>query len=129
MYRRRGIALRLVLIIKGKLQPLIAIRISALIALAVRISVGSATVAMTMSAGMIAAMPITATLPPLHLACVVMAIAGGSTAFSHVNDSGFWLVKSLCNLDEKTTFKTWTLMETLVGTTGFLVALIVSFFA
>ena len=84
---------------------------------------------MTMSAGMIAAMPITATLPPLHLACVVMAIAGGSTAFSHVNDSGFWLVKSLCNLDEKTTFKTWTLMETLVGTTGFLVALIVSFFA
>ena len=116
-----GIALLLVLIIKGKLQPLIA--------LAVRISVGSATVAMTMSAGMIAAMPITATLPPLHLACVVMAIAGGSTAFSHVNDSGFWLVKSLCNLDEKTTFKTWTLMETLVGTTGFAVALIVSFFA
>lgn len=109
--------------------PVPIVVVAFLIALAVRISVGSATVAMTMSAGMIAAMPITATLSPLHLACVVMAIAGGSTAFSHVNDSGFWLVKSLCNLDEKTTFKTWTLMETLVGTTGFLVALIVSFFA
>ena len=109
--------------------PVPIVVVAFLIALAVRISVGSATVAMTMSAGMIAAMPITATLSPLHLACVVMAIAGGSTAFSHVNDSGFWLVKSLCNLDEKTTFKTWTLMETLVGTTGFAVALIVSFFA
>ena len=109
--------------------PVPIVVVAFLIALAVRVSVGSATVAMTMSAGMIAAMPIAATLSPLHLACVVMAIAGGSTAFSHVNDSGFWLVKSLCNLDEKTTFKTWTLMETLVGTTGFLVALIVSFFA
>lgn len=109
--------------------PVPIVVVAFLIALAVRISVGSATVAMTMSAGMIAAMPIAATLSPLHLACVVMAIAGGSTAFSHVNDSGFWLVKSLCNLDEKTTFKTWTLMETLVGTTGFVVALIVSFFA
>ena len=68
-------------------------------------------------------------LSQLHLACLVMAIAGGSTAFSHFNDSGFWLVKSLCNLDEKTTFKTWTMMETIVGTTGFLVAFVVSFFA
>ena len=41
----------------------------------------------------------------------------------------FWLVKSLCNLDEKTTFQTWTMMETIVGTTGFVVALIVSIFA
>ena len=38
-------------------------------------------------------------------------------------------MKSLCNLDEKTTFKTRTMMETIVGTTGFLVALVVSFFA
>ena len=57
-----------------------------------------------------------------------MAITGGSTAFSHFNDSGFWRVKSLCALDEKTAFRTWTLMETIVGTSGFLVALIVSLF-
>lgn len=108
--------------------PLPIVVVAFLIAIAVRISVGSATVAMTMAAGIVAAMPMVADLPPIHLACIVMAIAGGSTAFSHFNDSGFWLVKSLCNLDEKTTFKTWTMMETIVGTTGFAVALIVSLF-
>ena len=109
--------------------PLPIVVVAFLIALAVRVSVGSATVAMTMAAGIVAAMPVVSTLSPLHLACIVMAIAGGATACSHFNDSGFWLVKSLCNLDEKTTFKTWTLMETLVGTTGFVVALIISVFA
>ena len=109
--------------------PLPIVVVAFLIAIAVRVSVGSATVAMTMAAGIVAAMPMVAELSPLHLACIVMAIAGGSTAFSHFNDSGFWLVKSLCNLDEKTTFKTWTMMETIVGTTGFVVALIVSLFA
>lgn len=109
--------------------PLPIIVVAFIIALAVRVSVGSATVAMTMAAGIVASMPVVADLSQLHLACLVMAIAGGSTAFSHFNDSGFWLVKSLCNLDEKTTFKTWTMMETIVGTTGFLVALVISFFA
>ena len=99
------------------------------VAALVRISVGSATVAMTMAAGIIAAMPEIATLSPLYLACVTAAVAGGATVCSHFNDSGFWLVKSLVGLDEKTTLKTWTIMETLVGGTGFVVALIISFFA
>ena len=99
------------------------------VAALVRISVGSATVAMTMAAGIIAAMPEIGGLSPVHLACITAAIAGGATVCSHFNDSGFWLVKSLVGMDEKTTLKTWTLMETLVGVTGFLVALIISFFA
>lgn len=99
------------------------------VAALVRISVGSATVAMTMAAGIIAAMPEIGGLSPIHLACITAAIAGGATVCSHFNDSGFWLVKSLVGMDEKTTLKTWTLMETLVGATGFLVALIISFFA
>ena len=99
------------------------------VAVLVRISVGSATVAMTMAAGIVAAIPGISELSPLYLACVTAAIAGGSTVCSHFNDSGFWLVKSLVGLDEKTTLKTWTVMETLVGVTGFLVALAVSFFA
>ena len=99
------------------------------VAVLVRISVGSATVAMTMAAGIVAAIPGISELSPLYLACVTAAIAGGSTVCSHFNDSGFWLVKSLVGLDEKTTLKTWTIMETLVGVTGFLVALAVSFFA
>lgn len=109
--------------------PLPLVVVAFLIALAVRVSVGSATVAMTMAAGIVASMPMVQGMTQLQLACVVMAIAGGSTACSHFNDSGFWLVRSLCNLDEKTTFRTWTLMETIVGTTGFLVAFIISLFA
>lgn len=100
-----------------------------IVAALVRISVGSATVAMTMAAGIVAAMPGIAELSHLYLACVTAAVAGGATVCSHFNDSGFWLVKSLIGMDEKTTLKTWTIMETLVGGTGFLVALIISFFA
>lgn len=100
-----------------------------IVAALVRISVGSATVAMTMAAGIVAVMPGIAELSPLYLACVTAAVAGGATVCSHFNDSGFWLVKSLIGMDEKTTLKTWTIMETLVGGTGFLVALIISFFA
>ena len=99
------------------------------VAALVRISVGSATVAMTMAAGMIAAMPEIAGLSPVHLACITASVAGGATVCSHFNDSGFWLVKSLVGMDEKTTLKTWTLMETLVGSTGFLLALVISIFA
>ena len=100
-----------------------------LVAVLVRVSVGSATVAMTMAAGIVSAIPGISEMSPLYLACVTAAIAGGSTVLSHFNDSGFWLVKSLVGLDEKTTLKTWTIMETLVGFTGFLVALVISFFA
>lgn len=99
-----------------------------LVAALVRICVGSATVAMTMAAGIVAAMPEIASLSPMYLACVVAAVAGGATVCSHFNDSGFWLIRSLIGLDEKTTLKTWTIMETLVGGTGFIVALIISFF-
>lgn len=99
------------------------------VAALVRISVGSATVAMTMAAGIIAAMPEIASLSPLNLACITAAIAGGATVCSHFNDSGFWLVKTLVGMDEKTTLRTWTIMETLVGGTGFVVALIISIFA
>lgn len=100
-----------------------------IVAALVRICVGSATVAMTMAAGIVAAIPGIGELSPLYLACTTAAVAGGATVCSHFNDSGFWLVKSLVGMDEKTTLKTWTIMETLVGATGFVVALIISFFA
>lgn len=98
------------------------------VAALVRICVGSSTVAMTMAAGIIAAMPGIVDLSPMYLACTVAAVAGGATVCSHFNDSGFWLVKSLVGIDEKTTLKTWTVMETLVGVTGFVVAFIISCF-
>lgn len=113
--------------VTGSNLPLVIVAF--LVAAAVRISVGSATVAMTMAAGIMAAMPEVQNMSQLYLACMVMAIAGGATVMSHVNDSGFWLVKSLFDIDEKTTLKTWTVMETIVGVTGFAVALIISIFA
>ena len=54
-----------------------------------------------MAAGIMAAMPGVAELSPMYLAAMVCAINGGATAFSHVNDSGFWLVGSLLEMDER----------------------------
>ena len=84
---------------------------------------------MTMAAGIMAAMPGVAELSPVYLAAMVCAINGGATAFSHVNDSGFWLVGSLLEIDEKTTLKSWTIMETLIGVTAFVVSFVISIFA
>lgn len=100
-----------------------------LIAALIRASVGAAVVAMTMAAGIMAAMPGVAQLSPICLAAMVCAINGGATAFSHVNDSGFWLVSSLLEIDEKTTLKTWTMMETIIGLTGLVCAIAISLFA
>ena len=99
-----------------------------IIAAITRISVGSSTVAMTMAAGIVASLPAISTCSPAYLACVTVAVAGGATVCSHFNDSGFWLVRSLVGIDEKTTLQTWTLMETIVGASGALVAIILSFF-
>lgn len=72
-----------------------------LIAALIRVSVGAAVVAMTMAAGIMISMPGVAELSPVYLAAMVCAINGGATVFSHVNDSGFWLVNSLLEIDEK----------------------------
>ena len=100
-----------------------------LIAALIRASVGAAVVAMTMAAGIMAAMPGVAGLSPVYLAAMVCAVNGGATAFSHVNDSGFWLVSSLLEIDEKITLKSWTMMETIIGFTGLICAIVISLFA
>ena len=96
-----------------------------LVATALRVAQGSATVALTTTAGLIApTLAATPGLTALDHCFLVIAIACGSTVLSHVNDSGFWLVGRFLEMDEKTTFKTWTVMETLLGTIGFVFALI-----
>lgn len=62
------------------------------------------------------------------LGLLVIVIACGATALSHVNDSGFWLVNRYLGLTEAETLKSWTVMETLLGCTGFAVALVISLF-
>lgn len=107
--------------------PLPLVLVAFLVAAVVRVSVGSATVSMTMAAGIMASMPAVAGLSQLQLATLTIAVAAGATAFSHVNDSGFWLSKSLFEIDEKTNLKTWTVMETLVGIVGVIGATIIWF--
>ncbi len=107
---------------KHSMSPII---LAFLIALIVRISVGSATVAMTTAGAIIAPMLGNFSVEP---SLIVIAIASGSTAFSHVNDSGFWLVNRYFGLSEKDTLKSWTMMETIIGFTGLIMALILSIF-
>lgn len=108
-------------------MPLIIVAF--LIALLVRASVGSSMVAMTMASGIMATMPAVMATSMLYRAAMCCAICGGATALSHVNDAGFWLVGTFLEIDEKTTLKSWTVMETLIGVTSLIVSLIISIFA
>ena len=110
-------------------SPLPLVVVAFLIAVMVRASVGSSIVAMTMASGIMAAMPAVAGASVLMRAAICLAICGGATALSHVNDAGFWMCSSFLEIDEKTTLKSWTVMETLIGLSGLACALVISFFA
>lgn len=98
-----------------------------MIAVLVRVIQGSATVAMITAAGFTAPLLEVSTLSDMDRALCVIAIAAGATVLSHVNDSGFWLVNKYLDLSVNETLKSWTVVSTLVGTVGFLSALILSF--
>jgi GntP family gluconate:H+ symporter len=83
------------------------------VATLIRVATGSATVAMTTAAGIVA--PLTAATgvsPEL----MVLAVGGGALMLSHVNDAGFWLIKDYFQLSLRLTFLTWTVLETILGT-------------
>ena len=85
------------------------------IATVIRIALGSATVAGLTAAGIVAPLiPLTGADPNL----MVLAIGAGSLMCSHVNDAGFWMYKEYFNLSLKDTFKSWSLMETIIGVVG-----------
>lgn len=95
------------------------------ISVVLRVAQGSATVALTTAAGLIAPAVALAGFNDFQLVAVVLATAAGSVFAGHVNDSGFWLVSRLLNLDVKTTLKTWTVQQTIESVLGFLLALAV----
>lgn len=95
-----------------------------ILAVIIRITQGSATVAMVTSAGMVAPVISEFDLTSPEKALIVIAIAAGSTIMSHVNDSGFWLVNKYLGLTEKQTLQSWTTMETIISVTGFAMALL-----
>ena len=94
---------------------------------AVRVIQGSATVACLTAVGLV--LPVINELgySGAQMAALSICIAGGSIILSHVNDSGFWLFGKFTGATEAQTLKTWSLMETILGTTGAVVGMI--FFA
>jgi hypothetical protein len=84
------------------------------IAALIRVATGSATVAMTTAAGIVA--PIAIATPGSHPELLVLATGAGSLVLSHVNDSGFWLIKEFFNMTVLQTLQTWTVAETIIGT-------------
>ncbi|PKV84833.1 gluconate:H+ symporter [Streptomyces sp. TLI_146] len=90
-----------------------ALLLAWLIAVAIRLATGSATVATISAAGLVA--PLAADMSTGHTALLVLAVGAGSLFFSHVNDAGFWLVKEYFGMDVGQTVKTWSVMETIIS--------------
>jgi gluconate transporter len=102
------------------LQPLI---LGWLIATAIRVALGSATIAGLTAASIMAPMVTARHVDPNLM---VLSIGAGSLMCSHVNDAGFWLFKEYFNLDLRDTFRSWTLMESLAGIVGLLGVLVLN---
>ena len=91
----------------------------------IRVATGSATVAMTTAAGIVA--PIAAAAPGTSAELLVLATGAGSLVLSHVNDAGFWLIKEYFAMTVAQTLRTWTVAETIVGIAGLGFTLVLSY--
>jgi GntP family gluconate:H+ symporter len=95
---------------KSHLSPIL---LAWVIAAAIRVATGSATVSMLTAAGIVA--PIAQAVPGTSPELLVLATGAGSITLSHVNDSGFWMIKEYFGMSLKETFWTWTAAETLLS--------------
>ncbi|MDR0505827.1 MAG: gluconate:H+ symporter [Dysgonamonadaceae bacterium] len=91
----------------------------------IRICVGSATVAALTTAGVMTPLVIQSGVNPNLM---VLSLGAGSLFLSHVNDAGFWMFKEYFGLSMKDTFRSWTVMETIVSLTGLGGVLVLNFF-
>jgi gluconate:H+ symporter, GntP family len=96
------------------------------IAAMIRIATGSATVSMMTAAGIVA--PIVAVMPGVNIELLVLATGAGSLILSHVNDSGFWLIKEYFGMTVKETLMTWTALETIISVAALCFILILNIF-
>jgi len=117
----------------GVSQAIIAVALHAHVSLLVlawmlaalmRLATGSATVAMTTAAGIVAPLALAST--GVHPELLAIATGAGSLIFSHVNDGGFWLMKEYFNMTVVQTLKTWSVVETIVAVVGLLLTLALS---
>lgn len=96
------------------------------IAAMIRVATGSATVSMMTAAGIVA--PIAAVIPGVNLELLVLATGAGSLILSHVNDSGFWMIKEYFGMTVKETLQTWTVLETIISVAALVFILLLSMF-
>ncbi|MBM7280005.1 gluconate transporter [Gordonia rubripertincta] len=87
----------------------------------IRLATGSATVATITASSLM--LGLVDGLSSGEVSLVVLAIGAGSVFLSHVNDAGFWLVKEYFGMSVGQTFKTWSMMETLLSVSGLVVVL------
>ena len=99
-----------------------------LAAVLVRLLQGSATVAMITAAGLVAPIISNTDMSQGDKALLVIAIASGASILSHVNDSGFWLVKEYLGMDEKQTFRSWSIMTLIISLVGITTVMLLSLF-
>ncbi|MEU5873531.1 GntP family transporter [Glycomyces sp. NPDC047369] len=90
-----------------------------LMSLIMRAAQGSATVAITTTAGLLLPTVQAMGVDSVHLALVALAIGYGALGLSHVNDSGFWIVTRYLGLSVKDGLRVWTPMTTVLGLLGF----------
>jgi GntP family gluconate:H+ symporter len=93
-----------------------------LVAAFIRVATGSATVAITAASALLA--PVLAAHPGVNTELAVIAVGCGSLFLSHLNDSGFWIVKDCLRLTVAQTLRTWTLCETIIGLAGLALTLL-----
>ena len=96
-----------------------------IVAALIRVATGSATVSIITASGIVA--PIAASIPGTNAELLVLATGAGALVLSHVNDSGFWLIKEFFNMTVAQTLKTWTVAETIIGVAGLGFTLLLSF--
>jgi gluconate transporter len=94
------------MLLTSSISPLL---VAFVIAMAMRLAQGSATVAIITAAGIVA--PIVKGIPGYSPDILVLALCCGGSGFSHVSDSGFWLVNQYFNMSVSQTLKTWTAMK------------------
>ena len=111
------------LAVQARISPIV---LAWLVAALIRIATGSATVATITGAGIV--VPVIDLMPGVNRELLVLATGAGSVILSHVNDAGFWLVKQYFNMSVAETFKTWTVMETLLSVIGLGFILLLSMF-
>jgi GntP family gluconate:H+ symporter len=105
----------------GAAAPVSPLLLGWIIAGLLRVAVGSATVAVMMAAGLMG--PILAVRPETNRELLVLALGAGSLLLSHVNDSGFWFVKEYFGMSVPQTLRTWTVVETGIGTVAIVLIL------